>query len=360
MPINNPITITITIAGTGNSTEAQTITIGDEEMQNWQTRDSSYEMQSRDRVIAVVGDATLTLKLPIRARYGDEVEVLLDGGNTLTLDPNGAKVEGLTDAYTVTGDGQKLHLIYRDDVKGWIVGAISTSTSTPAPTPTPTPTPSTIPVPEYRWSFDTGTVGDPIASVSNAGSAGIAALTQDSVSARPVVALDGLAKYAKFTNGQFLEVTGINVNGLENLTIVLLSAPLDTATGGNFGDERAVIYWGESGPWGSVYLGAWSSLVQWRFGTGQENNNPSHQRPAAVGGEFTLSIVRHQGTTETLRVNKQLASTLTNRVAVLANNTNKLSIAKAFLGTANVGIKDILIYTRALTDEDISRIEAAF
>lgn len=140
MPINNPLTITITINGGGNDGETQTIILGDEEMQNWQTRNSAYTMQNRDRVIADVENSPLTLKLPALARYGDEVEIAVDGGNTLTIDGNQAYIEGVLTPYTVTGDKTKLHLIYKDEVKGWLVTQSTSVSSTPNPNPTPTPT----------------------------------------------------------------------------------------------------------------------------------------------------------------------------------------------------------------------------
>lgn len=141
MPINNPIVITITINSGNGSVVTETTNLGDEEMQNWQTRNSAYTMQNRERIIADTSEAALTLKLPALARYGDEVEIIIDGNNALTIDGNQAFIEGVNTPYAVTGDKTKIQAIYKDEVKGWVIAQSTTSTSTGGTTPTPTPTP---------------------------------------------------------------------------------------------------------------------------------------------------------------------------------------------------------------------------
>ncbi|MEP0868872.1 hypothetical protein NDA01_03550 [Trichocoleus desertorum AS-A10] len=149
MPLRNPLRITITIGSPG-AEEVLTVIDGEDDMpQNWQLRSNDYTAQNRDRVIADVTAAGFELKLPPGARYGDEVEVLIDGTNPLTINPNGAKVNGAVAPLAVTSDRAKLEIVYKDDARGWLVGAGSTAGTggggtEPTPTPTPTPTPSSL------------------------------------------------------------------------------------------------------------------------------------------------------------------------------------------------------------------------
>lgn len=146
MPIRNPTVITITIASPGGGEQILTTIQEDEDMpQNWQTRTANYTPQNRDRIIADVTAGAWTLTLPPGARYGDEVEVLIDGTNPLTLNPNGAKLNGAAENLAVTSDRARLVIVFKDADRGWIVGTGTTAGSggggtEPTPTPTPTPT----------------------------------------------------------------------------------------------------------------------------------------------------------------------------------------------------------------------------
>lgn len=116
-------------------------------MQNWQLRTDDYTAQNRDRIIADTSAAGFELKLPPGARYGEEIEVLIDGSNALTINPNGAKVNGAVEPLEVVSDRAKLAIVYKDEARGWIVGTGSTAGGGTEPTPTPTPTPTPIPTP---------------------------------------------------------------------------------------------------------------------------------------------------------------------------------------------------------------------
>lgn len=129
MPLKNPLRIVITIAVPGDGEQVLTVIEGDEDMQNWQLRTDDYTAQNRDRIIADVSAAGFELKLPPGASYGHEVEVLIDGPNALTLNPNGAKLNGAADNLPITSDRAKLAIVYKDEAKGWIVGTGTTAGS---------------------------------------------------------------------------------------------------------------------------------------------------------------------------------------------------------------------------------------
>jgi hypothetical protein len=129
--LKNPLRIVITIAVPGDGEQVLTV-IGDDEdtMQNWQLRTDDYTAQNRDRIIADTTAGAWELKLPPGARYGEEIEVLIDGTNALTLNPNGAKLNGAADNLPITSDRAKLAIVYKDSARGWIVGTGSSGGNT--------------------------------------------------------------------------------------------------------------------------------------------------------------------------------------------------------------------------------------
>ena len=69
---------------------------------------------------------TCTITLPSSPSKGDQI-ILVDyarkwGTNAITIDSNGSKYQGQTDAFTVkySTDGEVLNIIYSDGTKGWI------------------------------------------------------------------------------------------------------------------------------------------------------------------------------------------------------------------------------------------------
>ena len=69
---------------------------------------------------------TCTITLPSSPSKGDQI-ILVDyartwGTNAITIDSNGSKYQGQTDAFTVeySTDGEVLNIVYSDGTKGWI------------------------------------------------------------------------------------------------------------------------------------------------------------------------------------------------------------------------------------------------
>ncbi|MBR6528030.1 MAG: Ig-like domain-containing protein [Lachnospiraceae bacterium] len=125
--------------------------------------------------------------------------------------------------------------------------------------------------------------------------------------------------------------------------------------------ENSVMYFGEFADWGSAHFGVAQGQVNWRFGSGTSNDRgDTYIRPASLSSAFTATAVRKQGITDTLFIDGKLIYTGSADRATTANVSDSGWIGmgkntKYYQGT----ICEILIYDRALTDEEILAIQAA-
>lgn len=62
------------------------------------------------------------------------------------------------------------------------------------------------------------------------------------------------------------------LNGVNNAVLSAVLAPIGSQNGGGNYVDRAVIYFNENGPWGTVAFGCRASNASWRFGTGDYGN----------------------------------------------------------------------------------------
>jgi hypothetical protein len=168
---------------------------------------------------------------------------------------------------------------------------------------------------------------------------------------RPVVTFDGFDDFMTFA---------LPVNGLTGMTIFLVSANSVGMDGAWNGVENAPIFWNEEpAGWGTVHLSPFQTLVKFRFGTGQIGNMPTYVRPSSIGATYSITVAKKDGTTDSLYVNG----------ALVVNEGGKFSQIAATRDTGNIGrgyndntyfpgqIAELLVYTRALSDEERQGVE---
>lgn len=170
------------------------------------------------------------------------------------------------------------------------------------------------------------------------------------VNGKPALQFDGINDRLRFT---------LPVNGLSELTIVLVSANLDNENGGPDGRENAAICWPENSGWGTVHLSPFRSAVRMRFGTGGPNNLPSYTRPTPLQSGFSLTSAVKKGTQNWMYVNGSQVLVNSGQWNLLGGNSSTGQLGEGAPAGQNFfgQIAEVLVFNRALTDTDRVQVE---
>lgn len=145
------------------------------------------------------------------------------------------------------------------------------------------------------------------------------------------------------------------INGWTGMTVFM--ATQATWDAGGWWENQALM-WPETEPWGTTFFSPSQTNVFFRFGTGQVENQPIRPRVSDIGGDFTVTTAVHDGTTDSLWVNGQLALQQGGKQAVIQGTSPNALIGVGLLGTTFAGnIGEIIIYDRALTDAERETVQ---
>jgi hypothetical protein len=151
-----------------------------------------------------------------------------------------------------------------------------------------------------------------------------------------------------FTGPQDAMSFNLPINGWTGMTVFMAISAANDA--GGWWENQAIL-WPETEPWGTTFFTPSQSNVFFRFGTGQVGNQPIHPRLSNLGGDFTVTTAMHDGTTDSLWVNGQLALREGGTNVVLQGTSGTVLVGQGLLGTYFAGsIGEILVYDRALTE----------
>ncbi len=166
----------------------------------------------------------------------------------------------------------------------------------------------------------------------------------------------------KFWNGTDAEYTVIMYTATEHT----LNGTKGTTAGVHYSDNgeaqnKSVLYFGEFGSgWGSVHFAVAQNQLNWRFGSGPIGDNGdrgnTYVRESSIGTAYTSTVVRKDGATDTLFVDGDKIYTGAAKLATTMNTLSSGTIGKGKSGNFEGTICEILIYNRALSDEEISKI----
>lgn len=186
--------------------------------------------------------------------------------------------------------------------------------------------------------------------------------TQSTTSSQPILVANGLGgKPALQFDGvdDFLQF-GLPINGWTGMTIVMVSSSTGDPSGGANGGENAPLFWDETASWGWTFLSPFQTSVKLRFGTTQTGNLSAYSRPAAIGSSMTTTISKHDGATDTLYVNGSQVWSAGGKTASIAGAVGTPWIGRGAGSTFFSGrIAEILVYNRAITDDERQTIETA-
>jgi hypothetical protein len=139
------------------------------------------------------------------------------------------------------------------------------------------------------------------------------------------------------------------------MTVFMASQAYDDSPG--WWQNQALL-WPESQDWGTTFFTPSQSNLFFRFGTTQENNQPIRPRVSPLGGDFSITTAVHDGMTDSLWVNGQLALRQGGKQAAIAGTLPNALIGSGLLGTYFTGnIGEIIIYDRALTDAERETVQ---
>ncbi len=176
----------------------------------------------------------------------------------------------------------------------------------------------------------------------------------------PAVSFDGLASHLTF---------GMPMNGLSELTLVLVANNTVPQTTGAAGEGSAAIFWTESDGWGALSLGVFQDSVTWRIGTtvpqtGSPNYpGPAYTRPASVSRDYSRVVVRKDQTEESLYLGGELVKTVSGKAATTAGiDENGGNLGRGVLSAVwtyfRGEILEALVFTRALSEAELADMDA--
>jgi hypothetical protein len=175
-------------------------------------------------------------------------------------------------------------------------------------------------------------------------------LTANAVNGKPAVRFDGANDFLTFQ---------LALNGLNGMTIFLVSSPEGAADGGSKGVLNAPIFWNETASWGTVHLSPFSDVIKLRFGTGQSGNLVEYRRPASAANTFSLVTAMKSSQYEALYVNGQQVLTLSGKLQKIANTSGTGNLGRGYNNNTYFqgDIAEVIVYTGALTGADRRQVE---
>lgn len=161
-----------------------------------------------------------------------------------------------------------------------------------------------------------------------------------------------------------LYFNGVDYNGLSEMTMFVVTdydgaSVADPEGDWTSGDKYCAFYISEVGDWGSIFMSPYNDWSSARFGTGEMFCNVKYVRPEIIDTTTVTAAVK-SGTTEMMFVGGEKVVTIEGRPEATRNGGTELFIGRSksdvdlcyFKGT----MSDIIIYTRALTDEEVMAV----
>lgn len=153
-------------------------------------------------------------------------------------------------------------------------------------------------------------------------------------------------------------------NGKSEFTVLMYTAAeMNTSgsTSGTASQYNSVMYFPETASWGSLYFTASQNEIIWRFGSGSSGDyGTTYVRSANIGSMYTSTAIRKDGKQDTVFVDGEeiYSGYAVSDVTKSIDYAGYIGVGKSsnyYKGT----ICEILIYDRALTDEEILAAQAA-
>ena len=153
-------------------------------------------------------------------------------------------------------------------------------------------------------------------------------------------------------------------NDKQDFTVLLYNSSECVTSGAESGTDsqyHSVLYFGESGSWGSAYFTPSQNEVIFRFGSGVSNDyGTAYVRPSNIGSSYSCTAIRKNGYKNSVFMDGSLLYTGSAQSDTAQNISSSGWIGLGKNGNYHTGtVCEILIYDRALSDEEILSAHAA-
>jgi hypothetical protein len=147
------------------------------------------------------------------------------------------------------------------------------------------------------------------------------------------------------------------INGLGGITLALVTTCLKDS-GAATGSDASAIYWDAAGPNGKTYLGPFQSRIRFKLGAGKPNGDIPFLRPSPIGTRPTLTVIRKEGTVDSLWIDGSLAHRQTEMGGTIAECADKAILGIGKNNTHFSGaIAEIVVFARALSEPERQDLE---
>lgn len=159
-----------------------------------------------------------------------------------------------------------------------------------------------------------------------------------------------------FLNNAFLTFN-LPIAGWTQMTVFLVAKSDTNPAAGQFGSENAAMFWNENQYWGNTYVSPFQTHATFRFGTTQVGNAPDYQRPATIGGDFTLTAAVHNEGTDSLYISGKPVLRQHGKLTPLGGSDGTGFLGRGYNNTYFTGeISEVLVYNRALDDKEMKAV----
>jgi Concanavalin A-like lectin/glucanases superfamily len=160
-----------------------------------------------------------------------------------------------------------------------------------------------------------------------------------------------------FGGNQFFTFN-LPIDSWQQMTVFLVAKSLVDPASQAFASQAAAIFWEENATWGNTFVSPYQASVPFRFGTTQAGNEPIYSRPSTIGQDFTVTRAEHNGDTDSLYVDGQLALCQGSKLPALGGTTGVGYLGKGLGDTYFKGeISEVLVYNRVLSPQEAASVE---
>ncbi len=191
--------------------------------------------------------------------------------------------------------------------------------------------------------------------------------TQTNANNQPTVVLDtdGKVDGIRFDGGDKMNFQAgrDTFNGYEGMTMVIYSKPEQTAPT-KIGDNHnsSVIYFGETGSWGGLYMGAYTNGAGGRFATGTSNYRGVLYTGGSYTDYMTTVLRKNGGSADELIINGSIITDVKIDSGKAGPQTKNIDGNAGILGQGKNStywkgtVSEILIFDKALSDGELKLI----
>jgi hypothetical protein len=180
-------------------------------------------------------------------------------------------------------------------------------------------------------------------------------LIEDGETNFQAVAFDGV--------DDFMEGVTYDLNGLDNLSLVIVSAALDNKDPAETnGISYAPFFFSETGEWGTLHINPQRQDVAWRFGTGTPQTIPNYTRSQDIGKAYTSTIAVKNIGAETLYINGEAVTEATGKDSPTASISTQAQLGRENFSDTYFGgnVVEIMVFESSLSGENILDMQSYF